>query len=135
MNGQQYRCLFFKLYFMQGKIVKFIGQSAILASVVVSTSILAAESTSQKTLESVIESQCLREVNESRVWKNSLIMKTKQEQISIKKVTCQCVNESVMQDASIKAIASSFNEDTQGDLVSKVVFKSLRTCSQKVLDD
>jgi DnaJ-domain-containing protein 1 len=120
---------------MQGKIIKFIGQSAILASIVVSTNVLAAESTGQTTLESVIDSQCLREMNESRVWKNSLIMKTKQEQIAIKRTTCKCVNESVMQDASIKAIAQSFNEETQSDLVSKVVLKSLRTCTQKVLDD
>lgn len=113
---------------MQAKLINSIGKIAILGSMLFSASL------SAKPIEAVIEAQCLREVNDSRVWRNALAMKAQQEQSATKRAACQCVYKEAMQDSSIKALPSDVNEDTHRDLVSKVVLKSLRTCTQQILN-
>jgi len=51
-----------------------------------------------------------------------------------KRSVCQCVNQEVMQDSSVKALSGTFNETEHRDLVSKAVLKSLRTCAQQILN-
>ncbi|WP_139840907.1 hypothetical protein [Acinetobacter sp. ANC 4558] len=119
---------------MQKKLINFIGQMAFLGSIIVSMNVLAKSPSDSKSLESVVESQCIRELNDSRVWRNALLMKSQQEQTATKRSVCQCVNQEVMQDSSVKALSGTFNETEHRDLVSKAVLKSLRTCAQQILN-
>jgi hypothetical protein len=115
---------------MQNKLVTFISQITLLGSLIISANVFAAPAGS-KSLESVIEMQCLREVNDSKVWRNALSMKSQQEQSSTKRAVCQCVNKDVLQDASVRSITDT---DAQKDIISKAVLKSLRKCTQEILD-
>ncbi|ALH96491.1 hypothetical protein [Acinetobacter equi] len=115
---------------MQNQLVAVMGRIALLGWVILSANAFAAPAGS-KSVESVVEMQCLREVNDSKVWRNALIMKSPQEQSATKRAVCQCVNKDIAQNASIKAIT---DVDTQKDIISKAVLKSLRKCTQEILD-
>lgn len=95
-----------------------------------------AQSVAPKQLQSMIDSQCMREIRESKVWRNALAFQDLPEQAKMKKTACECVYQDVSQDSEIKKLfnGADYDEIRGHDLISKAVLKGLRTCTQKVLN-
>lgn len=120
---------------MKTKNFSFVGFMVVLMGMTTSATSFA-QSLDPKQLQSMINSQCMREIRESKVWRNAMAFQNLPEQAKMKKNACDCVYKDASQDSSIKNLLSTpLYNDTQGrDIVSKVVLKSLRTCTQQILN-
>lgn len=125
--------LSFRTEFMKAQFLHFVGLIVVFMSPVIS---FAEQPLDQGKIQSIIDSQCMREIRESKVWRNALTFKSQQEQASMKKAACQCVYDNSIQDVAIKGLLASpsKSEAESRDLISTVVLKKLRTCTQQTLN-
>ncbi|WOE32596.1 MULTISPECIES: hypothetical protein [unclassified Acinetobacter] len=120
---------------MKTKSLNFWASVVVLMGTVTSATSFAQPVDPQQ-LQSMIDAQCMREIRESKVWRNALAFHDLPEQARMKKEACDCVYQDVIQDSSIKALlnAGSSSPQQPAELVSKAVLKSLRGCTQKILN-
>jgi hypothetical protein len=94
-----------------------------------SLSVEAAPSLTQKVLKPVIAYQCQQELKQSKVWRAASWLMTAEQKQSNQASICACVSDNAMNEMGAKDIALALvNEAEKDKLVRKAVINSLKGC-------
>jgi uncharacterized protein (DUF305 family) len=100
-----------------------------VSTAILSLSVSAAPSLTQKMLKPVIAYQCQQELQQSKVWKAASWLMSAEQKQSNQDSICGCVSEHAMNDMGAKDVALALvNEAEKDKLVRKAVLNSLKGC-------
>ena len=92
------------------------------------------KSIAQKMLKPLIEQQCGRELEASKLWQVSSLLWSKAQQNSTQQKICGCVSENALNDMSNKEILmATVNETSKNQLIQHAVLNSLKECIPTVI--
>ena len=88
----------------------------------------------KKILQPVVEYQCGKELEESKVWKTAVLFMNEEQQKKNLNTICACVGDHATNDVTVKEVFTAYFDEKEKDkLVSKAVVNSIRGCAEEAL--
>lgn len=88
----------------------------------------------QRTLKPLIEYQCSKELQNSKVWKVSTYLMQDTSKVELEKNVCSCVGEHALKDVPAKTLLkATVDEAAKKELTQKAIANSLRSCLKEFM--
>lgn len=83
----------------------------------------------QRILKPVIQYQCEREVDHSKIWKITTYLMNEENKKKLKLETCDCVSNHALKDIPAQELAkATVNEYIKQEVIRKAMLNSLKAC-------